>query len=81
MDTKDNPKKEYAFPSKEGDIKNDDKGLTVRDYFAAKAMQAIYSNTAILKHADKNDPHTDIAKDCYIIADAMLEVRKDSSPD
>jgi hypothetical protein len=52
--------------------------MTLRDYFAAKAMQAMYSNMAILKHADKNDPHRDIAMDAYVIADFMLKARKKS---
>lgn len=75
MDTKDNPKKEYAFPSKEGDIKNDDKGLTVRDYFAAKAMATLLNRMSINFHLK------DISEESYKMADAMLKVRKDSLPD
>ena len=85
MDNKENP---TAFPftekvttqsglsSYDEDVHHP--GMTLRDYFAAKAMHAMYSNMAILKHADKNDPHGDIAMDAYVVADFMLKARKKS---
>jgi hypothetical protein len=42
-------------------------GMTLRDYFAAKAMQKMIWN---LSEDEKN------AKDCYEIADAMLKARE-----
>ena len=42
-------------------------GMTLRDYFAAKAMQALnykYSN------------EDDVARHAYILADALLKARK-----
>lgn len=42
-------------------------GMTLRDYFAAKAMQAIVSNGDV-------DPQK-ISQASYIIADAMLKAR------
>ena len=47
-------------------------GMTLRDYFAAKAMQALLSS-ANLKTATQMK---DLAPATYIIADAMLEARK-----
>ena len=46
-------------------------GLSIRDYFAAKAMQAILSN-------DKEAAAPDglIAKGAYEMADAMMKARK-----
>ena len=44
--------------------------LSVRDYFAAKAMQAILSNP------DYSDEDERLAKSAYWVADAMLEARK-----
>lgn len=44
-------------------------GMSLRDYFAAQAMQALLSN-------NKNACESDIAKYAYIQADAMLEARK-----
>jgi hypothetical protein len=43
-------------------------GMTLRDYFAAKAMQAIVSNGDV-------DPQK-ISQASYIIADAMLKARE-----
>jgi len=44
-------------------------GMTLRDYFAAKAMQALLHKYAI-------DKHKLIADSAYDFADAMLEARK-----
>lgn len=42
-------------------------GMTLRDYFAAKAMQAL---------AQKYSHEGDISRIAYIIADAMLRARE-----
>ena len=44
-------------------------GMTLRDYFAAKAMHAILSNPEF------GDEDTDIAGSAYWAADAMLKAR------
>lgn len=50
-------------------------GMTLRDYFAAKAMQGYCAKEdSIDSYAD------DIAADAYAIADAMLAVREVSIP-
>ena len=46
-------------------------GMTLRDYFAAKAMQAIVSNDATF-----STKYVGLAaKDAYVYADAMLKAR------
>jgi len=45
-------------------------GMTLRDYFAAKAMQAILSDPNFSSPDDK------LAEASYWVADAMLEARK-----
>jgi hypothetical protein len=45
-------------------------GMTLRDYFAAKAMQGLLAGT--LKSSDTSL----IARDCYAMADAMLKARE-----
>jgi len=45
-------------------------GMTLRDYFAAKAMQAILSNP------DYGDEDSSLAGAAYYVADAMLKVRE-----
>jgi hypothetical protein len=56
-----------------------EQGMTLRDYFAAKAMQAFLSNDNLLRascewHADGSE--TSIAVLAYDQADAMLKARK-----
>jgi len=47
------------------------KGMTLRDYFAAKAMQAAMSKNELDHHSMK-----DIAEGSYKFADAMLKARE-----
>lgn len=67
-----------AFPSKErvyraGYATNEFEpvgGMTLRDYFAAKAMQSMCAEVA------RYDDFVHVAKAAYKMADAMLEARK-----
>ena len=45
-------------------------GITIRDYFAAKAMQAMCGEVS------RYDQFKPFAKDAYKMADAMMEARK-----
>jgi hypothetical protein len=65
MNELDFPKNEQAFPDEFND------GMTLRDYFAAKALQGCISGTP---HSVDIEP-TELAKWCYIMADRMLEAR------
>lgn len=51
-------------------------GMSLRDYLAAKAMQAIL--TALIAKADENHliKRSQLAKDAYLFADAMIEEGK-----
>ena len=49
-------------------------GMSLRDYFAAKAMQAMISNSAMYDSLPTNK--TCMAMEAYEVADAMLEARK-----
>jgi len=59
-------------------------GMSLRDYFAAKSMQAIITKLPIIDQLsefgisinNKNKYNEDIAESAYCIADAMLEERK-----
>lgn len=51
--------------------KKNPEGMTLRDYFAAKAMQGL-----LAAHNPKVDVSEPIAKYAYAVADAMLEARK-----
>jgi DNA-directed RNA polymerase alpha subunit len=48
-----------------------DVGMTLRDYFAAKAMQSYLADRAWQAEI----PHSETARVAYIVADAMLEAR------
>jgi hypothetical protein len=55
-----------AFPSELSS------GMTLRDYFAAKALQAFLRNA---RPEDTDEPPSTWAQDAYTFADAMLEAR------
>ena len=60
-----------AFPAPAGRLTPiTDQGMTLRDYFAAKAIIAYHSDG---KFSDSED----VANWCYNLADAMLEAREE----
>lgn len=59
------PRTEWADPHNE--VVSQDSGMSLRDYFAAKAMQGMLANNSI---EGVN------ATSCYQIADAMLKQRE-----
>jgi hypothetical protein len=81
---------EQAFPNYEYDV--NDRGMTLRDYFAAAALRGLMATPEVYdKFIDEDGnemsddigasgtwyPHTLFcAKDMYTIADQMLEARK-----
>lgn len=63
-----------AFPAMHFDLADNEHGLTMRDYFAAKAMQTfLQTNSGVI---GCNQYEYRIAEDAYDIADAMLKVRE-----
>ncbi|HDR2317094.1 TPA: hypothetical protein QCH60_002897 [Enterobacter asburiae] len=65
----------YAFPMEATDAtacRDCNQGMTLRDYFAAKAMQGIISSEC------NYGAFSDLASDAYSIADAMLRAREES---
>ena len=62
-----------AFPTFNGMSDMQTQGMTLRDYFAAKAMQAmLYENSDYYQKYG----FIDLADFSYICADAMLKARK-----
>ena len=62
---------EQAFPSPRWEgWGSPQEGMTLRDYFAAKAMQAILSDP------NYSSPDDKLAEASYWIADAMLKARE-----
>ena len=50
-------------------------GMTLRDYFAAKAMQAIMGSDRYMGIIGVNNYQHRVASDAYAMADAMLKAR------
>lgn len=71
-----------AFPTlaDNGHITTQD-GMDLRDYFAAKAMQAVVSAAKAAEIGTDNGAITEdthrVARCAYAVADAMMEARKD----
>lgn len=49
-------------------------GMTLRDYFAAKAMQGLNSSNGPTWFADSDVP--EMARRAYLMADAMIKARE-----
>jgi hypothetical protein len=60
-----------AFPAMHYDLADNEHGLTMRDYFAAKAMQGFLASP-LLKTESGADA---MARNAYRVADAMMEER------
>lgn len=67
----------HAFPRPAGDYNGSrhgntaQTGMTLRDYFAAKAMQGCAT-----RGLPDGLPFDEVASDCYALADAMLKARE-----
>jgi hypothetical protein len=74
-----------AFPATMEQLSYQIDGMTLRDYFAAKAMQGQYTavfrpvfsgdENSVLDALD-NSAYMDIASNSYAMADAMLKARE-----
>ena len=60
----------YAFPTLVQQSGNDDAGMTLRDYFAARAMQTLLASTYFRAN------NFECATTAYAVADAMLKARE-----
>jgi len=65
-------KNEPAFPIQDAYSMSTEQGMTLRDYFAAKAMMAVIARP----DSDGNKPPSAFAKTAYVMADAMLKARE-----
>jgi hypothetical protein len=58
-----------AFPAMHYDLADNEHGLTMRDYFAAKVLQGLLASGL-------DQPKFEFARKSYEMADAMLEARE-----
>ena len=71
MSTQDNGGRAFPLFCGPGDTENTG-GMSLRDYFAAKAMQSIF---AVLHQGLRPEDCIKVAEDAYFVADAMLKAR------
>ena len=64
--------KQAAFPSRQF---NDRPGMDLRDYFAAKAMQALLRDVIGGSEPNDNTPLIALGVTAYFVADTMLKAR------
>jgi len=65
---------EPAFPAMHYDLADNEHGMTLRDYFAAKALQGFLDQ--LIKQGWHSDDLETVAETCYRMADAMLKARQ-----
>lgn len=67
-----------AFPTKSYDVARQtwtiEEGMTLRDYFAAKAMQGLVINKSFISIYSSGSKS--VAMQAYVVADAMLKARE-----
>lgn len=66
-----------AFPTgTRVDSESYDTGMDLRDYFAAKAMQAMIGNNTFLASLSKDNRSEELAENAFEMANVMMEARK-----
>jgi hypothetical protein len=63
---------EPAFPAMHFDLADNEHGMTLRDYFAAKAMQGMMADGQAFRLVAEST----LTNTAYEIADAMLKARQ-----
>ena len=63
-----------AFPHSR--LGSDADGMTLRDYFAAKAMQTLLGSEYTSEHGLHEGWMRAMAREAYMVADAMLKARE-----
>ena len=72
------PRNPNAFPLDANSCLEEYKGMTLRDYFAAKAMQSVIDGNYYSNCTGNNGMPVPefVAKESYLMADAMLKQRE-----
>jgi len=61
------PERTFELDGQHNYVYSDENGMTLRDYFAGRALAGLYT---------EDMTEADIGKGCYAIADAMLKARE-----
>jgi hypothetical protein len=68
--------KAYPYSIDNGESVRGEKGMDLRDYFAAKAMQGLLASEEFLVTTKADKAIRCVAEAAYAIADAMMEARE-----
>ncbi|TXE64814.1 hypothetical protein [Serratia nematodiphila] len=72
------PRQQWEYDGQNNVLQYQEEGMTLRDYFAAKAMQGAFSSGATATiGTDHKEEMFGMAKAFYSMADAMLKARND----
>lgn len=68
----------WVSPNQHVQYRGPQGGMTLRDYFAAKALPAIYKDVCEFagRHGWPDDWRNEVANESYEMADAMLKARE-----
>lgn len=69
------PRQQWEYDGQNNVLQYQEEGMTLRDYFAAKAMQTMISNPSIIDN-DSDGAVNYAASASYKFADAMLKARE-----
>lgn len=73
------PRQQWEYDGQNNVLQYQEEGMTLRDYFAAKAMQAILSApkemAEIIDLLGAKTAYAKASEDAFVIADAMLKAR------
>lgn len=70
------PRKQWEYDGQNSVLQYQEEGMTLRDYFAAKAMQAMISNPQMIDN-DSDSAVNYAASAAYKFSDAMLKAREE----
>ncbi|WP_411195173.1 hypothetical protein ACHQI3_17315 [Raoultella planticola] len=72
------PRQQWEYDGQNNVLQYQEEGMTLRDYFASKALGLCYAD--YLNYAAENGVQEGwrdgVAKDAYLMADAMLKARE-----
>lgn len=74
------PRQQWEYDGQSNVLQYQEEGMTLRDYFAAKAMAAIVRrwDGHSFGGGPESPQYKELAEDAYYIADAMLRAREAS---
>ena len=75
MEENKKPNNPYVHPIQENTL-TEYGGMTLRDYFAAKAMQSLIINAEKWNYTSYSNIPKSVSKDSFILADEMLKQRE-----